>query len=185
MLTRYAISPRSIVMAVKDIKGICDLVFEFQEDYVQGRFERIEKLTRARTMVATGELRSKLFMKIARHSRGSTRFVCGYSPTSNNQAYHQEFDATDNVHTSRREHFDDRGNAKCSRVPVDLYSRYGQTYLSNRSARRRALATSIEEALNTRVNFGTDGGGNIRYEPDLSNLILKLSQLTSGVCRAY
>lgn len=184
MIKRYAVSIKSIFLSTRVIQEIAASVFEFQNDYMEERYKQIYKLTRSRTMVASGELRSKLYNRVSRSGTRYTRYVCGYAPTSNNQAYHQEFDTFDKVHHGKREHYRPDGRPKCSRRPVDLYARYGEKYESNRSARRRALATSIESALGTQVSFGVDRGSEIQYQPDLSNVALKLSAITRAVCSA-
>jgi hypothetical protein len=157
-------------------------VYKVQYDYMEERYKQIHRRTLARTMVATGELRSKLFLKQRNISFNAAHFSCGYDSTSNNQSVHQEFDIGA-VHTSEREHRWADGTAKCSRRPVDIFASRGGLYFANRSARRRALASSVEDSFQTRVRYATMLGHTYRYEPDLSNIVRKLTIITRAVTR--
>ena len=183
MFLSYKVSTRSIFTTARIIQEITNTAFELQSDYMKERYERIYSLTKSRTMVATGELRSKLFIRCSNYSARYARFICGYGSTSNDQAYHQEFDTFGKVHHSKREHYRSDGRAKCSRRPVDLFARFGG-YGSNRSARRKALASSAGEVLGTQVSYVVDHGAVIRYEPDLSNVVRKLVTITRAVVNA-
>ena len=182
-MVTYAVSIESVFTAIGVIQKMLKLTSELQNEYMEARYKRIHALTKSRTMVATGELRSTLFHRVNKHDSKYTRYTVGYGSTSNNQAFHQEFDTNDPVHHSKGEHKRPDGRAKCSRGPVDIYSHFGSSYKSNRSARRRALASSIEESLVTQVNFGVFRGSKIQYEPDLSNLARKLGSIARAVTR--
>jgi hypothetical protein len=183
MRIQYRVSVKSIFEAGKQIQTITDVVFEIQKSYMEQRYEQIFDRARAGTMVATGELRSKLFNRQRMTGSNHVRFECGYEPTSNNQSVHQEFDIFDPVHHSRKQHLDRQGQPKCSINPVDIHAMFGEQYTSNRSAKRRALASAIEQSLGTRVKFATNRGHTLRYEPDLTTLVSRLSTITRAVTR--
>jgi hypothetical protein len=167
---------------MRGIRGMRNNVYKTQVDFMDERYKQIYRRTLARTMVATGELRSRLFIRQKSISFNATHFSCGYDSTSNNQSVAQEFELGA-VHTSAKEHRHPDGTGKCSRRPVDLFVSRGGQYFANRSARRRALASAVEDSLQTEVRFATMLGHTYRYEPSLSNIVRKLMILTRAVVR--
>jgi hypothetical protein len=180
---KYRVSVQSIHDTVKIIGLVRDNVFDLQKNFLEERYKQIHRKTLATTMVATGELRSKLFNRQKRTSSNHIHFSCGYGPTSNNQSIEQEFDTFGKVHHGVKEHYKRDGTAKCSRRPVDIYSRFGQNYMSNRSAKRRALAKAVESSLQTEVRFAVNTGHTMMYQPDLSNVVHKMRVITRAVTR--
>lgn len=187
-LIKYRVNPGSISSAGMVIKKITDAVFIIQEDFMAMRYKRIYDLTKSRTMVATGHLRSRLYNRKQRVGYGSTLFECGYGSTLNNQSWYQEFDTFGKVHHTKSEHYwaknvgDKAGSPRCSISPVNLFEMYG-SYKSNRNARRRALASSIEDSLSTSVHNAVISGNNMTYQPDLSETKRRLSSLTRAFLR--
>ncbi len=179
---RYRVKPISISQTIRIINLVRDNVFELQRSFLSQRYQQIFHRTLATTMVATGETRSKLFLSTSTISSDVARFECGYRPTSNDQSTKQEFDLGP-VHHSKREHLNKDGSGKCSRTPVDIYSTMGQQYHANRSARRRALAKSIESSFNTQVKFAANLGHTLRYEPDLTAIVHKMTIIARAVTR--
>jgi hypothetical protein len=180
---QHRVNVRSIHDTIKIINSVRNTVFSLQKSFLQQRYEQIYQGAKSGTMVATGETRSKLFNTVKTSSSNYAHFICGYLPTTNNQSFEQEFGSRGNVHHGKKEHFGRDGEPKCSRNPNDLYSSLGSQYMSNRSARRRALALSIDRALQTRTGSAMGGSSAIQYRPDLSNLVHKMRIITRAVTR--
>lgn len=168
--------PEDVERAVRQIEKACAEAFHINAIYLKAKFELVERLARAHTMKATGELESKLSIAIA--DFGHERFFSvGYDPTTNNQSYSQEFDINQKVHTSKEEHLTANGYPKCSRKPHDLFKNVGG-YTSNPQAERRALGNAIETAFGTSVNV-VHGSNSIRYEPNMQQIANELSGITN------
>ena len=155
MEMRYGISDFSINRAIFQIRFAINIAYKAQDSYLSDRYRMIHKRTSAWTMRATGETASRLFKK----NKNWTPYVnfssVGYNPTTNNQSVSQEFDIHDIVHTRKKQHYRSDGKTpKCSVNPNDIYTARGKRYGVNRNARRRALALSVEKALNTTVTHG-------------------------------
>jgi hypothetical protein len=161
-----------------------NLAFGMQRMFVQQRFKMIHQRQKAGTMVATGQTRSKAFNRTRALSSHLVHFECGYEPTDNNQSFHQEF-SKGPVHHTKKEHYTDSKEPKCSRNPVDIYSLMGGYAAPNRTARRRALAVAIESALSTPAGqVAINAGPTISYRPDLSSLINNLRAITRAATRS-
>lgn len=169
-----------IAQAIVLIKGIARFTHTFSSADVFKDYGRAYRRTRATSMVATGELRSKLFYRRWQNVIG-TMFSLGYRATSNNQSVVQEF-SSGRVHKSHSEHFQATGRIaypKCSRSPEDLYSMFGG-YTSNPDARRRALGRSIDEVFITKTSGrAIENGGNYFYVPDFRFYTWTLSKKLS------
>lgn len=179
LTARY--SRASIRNAIRQINTIIRSVHIFNDAELNHDYQRAFDFTFDTTMVATGETRSKLFYKRKLIGRG-TVFRYGYKSTTNDQSVAQEFDDGP-VHRSDKAHFtfdeDNKGIAKCSRKPEDLYSQFGKRYTHNPKARRKAMATSIERIFLTKVRFATKSGGNLFYNPSFSSYIIRRSLRTA------
>lgn len=183
----FRVTPSSINNVIRTFGVLRDGLHRVQDAYHWEQMKRVYNRTYATSMLATGELRSKLFKVRRRDSAGSTHIV-GYDSTSNNQSVAQEFEEG-KVHRQEKHHYHllltERGDyvsAKCSRAPVDLWS-FKKAYSANPRARRRAFALSIEEIFSTRVAYAAKSGDNMHYMPSLKNYERTLSVYTANVLR--
>lgn len=175
----------SIVNVDRRINRFSRRVFIKNVSYMDDLHRRLFRYTYIRTMVATGELRSKLFNKRIAVGTGTIDWVTGYLPTSNQQAYSQEFETDKPVHRNIGEHFHNNGaSAKCSREPQDIWRVRGRKYFANPKAMRGALALGISYTYSA-VPYGFKEGTNIRYicslNPLRKRLLAKSNRLAKNV----
>ena len=178
---RFRVRPNSIRKANRDIRTLTKMVDRLGRNYLLSRFQEIRTITKDGTMVATGQTRSKVFMK---HDPmvSTNRYISGYMPTDNNQSLKTEFEDGP-VHTTLDEHLDMGGYPKCSRNPTDLFKTLGR-YQINPNAKRGALASAIQQVLGVPAGDPVNKGASISYEPDLSNVANDISVLARGFLRS-
>jgi len=158
------IPQRDIVNVMKRVRSGCRMSHRLNASEMTTDFNRAFDLMKRNTMVATGETLSKAY-KLKKTVFEGTIWQFGYLPTTNNQSFHQEF-GTGKVHRTTASHYSLMGNPKCSRVPVDLFSRYG-SYKSNPRATRAAMRKAINFVFRpTSITFAKSGN-NIYYVPGL------------------
>lgn len=181
----FRVRKGSINYTVRYFNVIRDGLHNVQDAYHWGNMKQVYNKAYGTSMLATGELRSKLFKVRRKDAAGSTHIV-GYDQTSNDQSVSQEFEEG-KVHRQEKHHWHslmtERGDyvaAKCSRAPVDLWS-FKKSYDANPRARRRALALSIEETFTTRVRYAANSGGDMHYVPSLKNYERTISVFTANV----
>lgn len=133
------------------------------------------------TMVATGELKSKAY-KFKQTVPGGTSWKFGYLGTSNNQSLEQEF-KEGKVHRTLKSHFSLTGNPKCSRVPVDLFARYG-SYKANPRATRGAMRKAINFVFRPTSITVRRSGSNYYYLPGFRPYVRKRSTRTAAAFKA-
>ena len=109
---QYRVSQRSIDETIKIIMAMRETNFSLQASFMEERYAQIHKRAFAGTMMATGELRSKLFNRQRSISKDLIMFSCGYDPTTNNQSVAQEF-KPGKVHQSKESHFTEDDQPKC------------------------------------------------------------------------
>jgi hypothetical protein len=170
--------------AIARINDICIMINRLQKKHMWDIYSTIYNETREHTMMATGETRSKLFLKRANKGSHFVSFSCGYHPTSNNQSISQELNLDKPVHRSIHEHLTDAGFPKCSRRPIDLFKRVGM-YKVNPVAERGALRNSIARNFKVPVHDPVIDPEGFRYEPSLSAIVGDLTVIASGVTRHY
>jgi len=176
---QFKIIPASIDSIHKILTIFGQELFEATDSVMRGRYDLIFRRTRGRCMVATGESKEKIFVNKLRTLFGG-HYICGFGSTTNDQSSAMEFQ-TGPVHRKKASHFTDLGSPKCSRKPEDLYSMRGSIYNVNRRARRRPLASSIEDGLFTKVTSAFNTGSNLRYEPSLFGITQRLI----GIAKAF
>jgi hypothetical protein len=169
---KYHFNPADIKKAIIIVTGACNTAHKVNLAEVWHDYNRTHRMMIATTMVATGELRSKAFIRKYPCSSG-TVFIMGYDRTSNNQSEMQEFEGG-KVHRTETAHYTWEGAPKCSRFPVDLYAKFGG-YTSNPRATKRAMATSIQIAFNTDVRSAVKSGGDLFYRPNFNMYTMRLS----------
>jgi len=165
-----------IILVMKVVKGACNMSHIFNSTELHGDYQRAFRMMRDTTMVATGELRSKAFITRSIEGTGA-KFVMGYDRTSNNQSELQEFEGG-RVHRTEKSHYFNGVYPMCSRYPEDLFKKFGG-YTSNPRASRRAMATSIQIAFNTRVRSATRSGSDLYYTPNLSLYVMRRADRTA------
>lgn len=162
--------------AIQKITRITRKTHTFNSENIRKDYKSCFLKMKARTMVASGELRESAFFN-DRVTGFRSSYSMGYGATSNNQSVAQEFEGG-NVHRSISQHYTKSGQAKCSRTPEDLYRKYGG-YQFNASARRRAMAWSIEQVFGTTVRSAVKHGADLYYRPNFRHYASVLSTKTA------
>lgn len=180
----FRITRRSLVQVSREFRIIQTGMHQILDSFHWLNMSAIYNRAHATTMFATGELQSKLF-KVRRQDPNGSLQIVGYDSTSNDQSVAQEFDLG-KVHRQAKQHLHklagfgrEEERAKCSRVPVDLWA-FTTQYGGNPKARRRALARSIEDQLETSVTHAVKSGGNLFYRPNLKAYEHKLNVFTAN-----
>lgn len=177
--------PGDIKRTMALIRGITKVVHTVNSSTVGDDYRKGYKQTEATTMTATGELRSKLFLR-SKPGKLRSYYAFGYDKTSNNQSVAQEFNVGGTgvrVHRTERSHYNEFGQGKCSRTPDDLWAMRGKRYLSNPRAMRKAMTKSIQRIFKTSIS-GKDAvqsGGDIFFTPSFTQYAMKLSRQTSAL----
>jgi len=98
----FRITPGSIHNVSRVLNLLRNGLHSVQDAYHWDKMKQVYNKTYGTTMLATGELRSKLFKVRRKDSMGSTHIV-GYDSTSNNQSVAQEFEEG-KVHRQEKHH---------------------------------------------------------------------------------
>ena len=160
----FRFNVKSIDEAMKFTKMIMNFLFNnIHIPLLDEIHDSIYKRTKQTTMVATGHLLSKLYYRRRRLSGALYHLSVGYNPTRLNQSVAQELELKGGVHRNWTNHFNEFGEAICSRTPEDLYAFYGYRYKANPSARRGALSLSAQEVIGSQIDGIENDGSNIAY----------------------